>query len=157
MHLIMLGLLVVFGGLTIFLQDRTFIMWKPSIVNWLFAAVFLGSHFIGERPLIARLIGQAVNLPHHVWHRLNSDTCRYRVGHHRIVYRIYEDRPVFYCLPFLDDWIPGFHPERRGKGCNSPLAGCPLMRFALGVGVVLRRRTTLTTSYIPELPAGMTR
>jgi len=45
MHLVTLGLLSVFGGLTIFLQDRTFIMWKPSIVNWLFAAVFLGSHF----------------------------------------------------------------------------------------------------------------
>ena len=47
MHLVTLGLLVVFGGLTIALQDRTFIMWKPSIVNWLFAAAFLLSHFVG--------------------------------------------------------------------------------------------------------------
>ena len=28
MHLVTLGLLVVFGGLTILLQDRAFIMWK---------------------------------------------------------------------------------------------------------------------------------
>ncbi|WP_133512163.1 septation protein A [Candidatus Thiosymbion oneisti] len=71
MHLVTLGLLMVFGGLTIFLQDRTFIMWKPSIVNWLFAAVFLGSHFIGERPLIERMLGQAVKMPRHIWRRLN--------------------------------------------------------------------------------------
>ncbi len=57
MHLVTLGLLVVFGGLTILLQDRTFIMWEPSIVNWLFASVFLGSYFSGERPLIERMMG----------------------------------------------------------------------------------------------------
>lgn len=71
MHLVTLGLLVVFGGLTILLQDRAFIMWKPSIVNWLFAAVFLGSHFIGKRPLIERMMGHAVRLPSRIWRRLN--------------------------------------------------------------------------------------
>jgi intracellular septation protein len=71
MHLITLGLLVVFGGLTIFLQDRAFIMWKPSIVNWLFAAAFLGSHFIGERLLIERMMSHAVEVPKVIWRRLN--------------------------------------------------------------------------------------
>jgi intracellular septation protein len=71
MHLVTLGLLVVFGGLTIALQDRTFIMWKPSIVNWLFAAVFLGSHFIGERPLIQRMMSHAIEVPDRIWRRLN--------------------------------------------------------------------------------------
>ncbi len=71
MHLVTLGLLVVFGGLTIVLQDRTFIMWKPSIVNWLFAAVFLGSHFIGERPIVERMMSHAVHLPSRTWRRLN--------------------------------------------------------------------------------------
>jgi intracellular septation protein len=71
MHLVTLGLLVVFGGLTIALQDRTFIMWKPSIVNWLFAAVFLGSHFIGKRPLVERMMSHAVEVPGHIWRRLN--------------------------------------------------------------------------------------
>lgn len=71
MHLVTLGLLAVFGGLTILLQDRAFIMWKPSIVNWLFAAVFLGSHFIGERPLIQRMMGHVVEIPSHIWRRLN--------------------------------------------------------------------------------------
>ena len=47
-----LGILVVFGGLTILLQDRTFIMWKPSVINWLFGIVFLASQFIGDKPLL---------------------------------------------------------------------------------------------------------
>ena len=71
MHLVTLGLLVVFGGLTIALQDRTFIMWKPSIVNWLFAAAFLGSHFIGKRPLIERMMSHAIEVPGPIWRRLN--------------------------------------------------------------------------------------
>jgi intracellular septation protein len=72
MHLVTLGLLVVFGGLTIALHDRTFIMWKPSIVNWLFAAVFLGSHFIGEKPLIQRMMSHAIEVPDPVWGRMNQ-------------------------------------------------------------------------------------
>ncbi|HIP53067.1 MAG TPA: septation protein A [Chromatiales bacterium] len=71
MHLVTLGLLVVFGGLTILLQDKTFIMWKPSIVNWLFAAVFLGSLFIGDKSLIERMMGQSIEAPQPVWRRLN--------------------------------------------------------------------------------------
>lgn len=71
MHLVTLGLLVVFGGLTIALQDRTFIMWKPSIVNWLFAAAFLGSQFIGKRPLVERMMSHAIEVPSLIWRRLN--------------------------------------------------------------------------------------
>jgi intracellular septation protein len=71
MHLVTLLLLLVFGGLTIALQDRAFIMWKPSIVNWLFAAAFLGSHFIGKRPLIERVMSHAVEVPSRIWRRLN--------------------------------------------------------------------------------------
>jgi intracellular septation protein len=71
MHLVTLALLAVFGGLTIVLQDRAFIMWKPSIVNWLFAVVFLGSQYIGGRPLIERMMGHAVDLPRKIWRQIN--------------------------------------------------------------------------------------
>ena len=71
MHLVTLGILVVFGGLTIALQDRVFIMWKPSVVNWLFAAVFFGSQFIGEKPLIERMMSHAIEVPSPIWQRLN--------------------------------------------------------------------------------------
>ncbi len=72
MHIITLILLVVFGGLTIALQDRAFIMWKPSIVNWLFAAVFLGSHFIGDKPVVQRMMSHAIDIPDRIWSRLNQ-------------------------------------------------------------------------------------
>ncbi|WP_295453420.1 inner membrane-spanning protein YciB [uncultured Thiodictyon sp.] len=66
-----LGLIVVFGGLTIFLHNPIFVMWKPSLVNWLFAGAFLGSQWIGERPLVQRMMGQAVTVPAAIWRRLN--------------------------------------------------------------------------------------
>jgi intracellular septation protein len=70
-HLLTLGLLVVFGGLTLALHDPVFIKWKPTLVNWLFAIGFLGSQFIGSRPLVERMMGHAVSLPAPVWSRLN--------------------------------------------------------------------------------------
>ncbi|MTW20995.1 inner membrane-spanning protein YciB [Allochromatium palmeri] len=72
MPLATLGLLIVFGGLTIALHDPIFVMWKPTLVNWLFAAAFIGSHWIGERTLIERLMGQAIELPKPIWTRLNA-------------------------------------------------------------------------------------
>ena len=71
MQLATLGLLAVFGGLTIALRDPIFVMWKPTIVNWLFAAVFLASHWIGDRPLTERMMGHAVTVPPAIWNRLN--------------------------------------------------------------------------------------
>ncbi|KOR29506.1 septation protein A [Achromatium sp. WMS2] len=71
MHLVTLAVLMVFGGLTIFLQDRTFIMWKPTIINWLFAVVFLGSQYIGEQNMIQRMMGHAITIPKLIWSRLN--------------------------------------------------------------------------------------
>jgi intracellular septation protein len=71
MHLVTLGLLVLFGGMTIALRDPIFVMWKPTIVNWLFAAVFLGSQWIGQKSLIERMMGKAIEIPSVVWGRLN--------------------------------------------------------------------------------------
>lgn len=71
MHLITLALIAVLGGATLLLQDRAFFMWKPTAVNWLFAVVFLGSQFIGEKPIVERMMGHAIEVPKTVWHRLN--------------------------------------------------------------------------------------
>lgn len=71
MHLATLGLLVVFGGLTIALHDPIFVMWKPTVVNWLFALVFLGTQLIGGKPLVERMMSHAVTVPPGIWHRLN--------------------------------------------------------------------------------------
>nr|VFJ93102.1 MAG: intracellular septation protein [Candidatus Kentron sp. LFY] len=71
MHLITLGLLVVLGGATLMFREEIFIKWKPTAVNWLFALVFLGSQFVGEKPLVRRIMEGKIELPSVVWTRLN--------------------------------------------------------------------------------------
>ena len=71
MHLVTLALVVIMGGATVILQDKTFIQWKPSVVNWLFAAAFLGSRFIGKKTILERMMGQNLNLPAVAWQKLN--------------------------------------------------------------------------------------
>ncbi len=71
MHIVTFLLILVLGGATLVLQDKTFIKWKPTAVNWLFALVFLGSQFIGEKPLVQRMMEQALQMPRPVWLRLN--------------------------------------------------------------------------------------
>lgn len=71
MHWVTLGLLTLFGGLTLVLHDPVFIKWKPTVVNWLFAAAFLGSGWFMERSLIQRMMDHAITLPNEIWNRLN--------------------------------------------------------------------------------------
>ena len=72
MPIITLALLLVFGGATLALKDPVFIQWKPTAINWLFALVFLGSQVIGDKPLIQRMMGQAIEIrEQRVWGQLN--------------------------------------------------------------------------------------
>ncbi len=56
---------------TIVFRNIEFLKWKAPIVNWLFASIFLGSRFIGEKPAIEHMMGHAVPAPRVVWQRLN--------------------------------------------------------------------------------------
>jgi intracellular septation protein len=71
MHVITLGILILFGGLTLALRDPVFIKWKPTVVNWLFGIAFIGSRFIGKRTLVERMMSHAITAPGPVWLRLN--------------------------------------------------------------------------------------
>jgi intracellular septation protein len=71
MHLVTLALVVLMGGATVILQDKTFIQWKPTVVNWLFAAAFFGSRFIGDKTILERMMGQNLTLPAPAWQNLN--------------------------------------------------------------------------------------
>ena len=71
MHLITFAILAVFGGATLLFHDPLFIKWKPTVINWLFAAVFLGSQFIGEKPIIERMMGHALSVDRPIWNKLN--------------------------------------------------------------------------------------
>ena len=71
MHVITLILTVVLGGATLLLKDVRFIKWKPTAVNWVFALVFLGSQFIGKKPIIRRMMDHAISVPDEIWTKLN--------------------------------------------------------------------------------------
>ncbi len=63
---------LLFGGMTLAFHSETFLKWKAPVVNWLFACAFIASHFIGDKPLIQRMMGHAISLPQAVWIRLNQ-------------------------------------------------------------------------------------
>lgn len=57
---------LIFGGLTLFLQDELFIKLKPTIVNVLFGSVLLGGVFF-NKPLLEYVFGEAFKLTHKGW------------------------------------------------------------------------------------------
>lgn len=65
------AIVLVFGGLTLWLHDSAFIKWKPTIVNWLLAAAFLVSHLWRGQTLVQRMMGAQVTLESAQWSRLN--------------------------------------------------------------------------------------
>jgi intracellular septation protein len=72
--LITAGVVAVFGGLTLWLQDETFIKMKPTIVQLLFALILLGGLAVG-RPLLKPLLGKMMPpLSDSAWRRF---TLRY--------------------------------------------------------------------------------
>ncbi|MGI9229575.1 MAG: septation protein A [Gammaproteobacteria bacterium] len=71
MYIATLVIILVLGTTTLLLQNKQFWYWKPTVVNWLFAAVFLASQVIGDKPLIERMLSKAATAPRQVWLRLN--------------------------------------------------------------------------------------
>jgi intracellular septation protein len=62
-------IVVVFGGLTLFLHDATFIKVKPTIIYALFGAVLLGGLFFGK-PLLATVLDSMFELTDEGWRKL---------------------------------------------------------------------------------------
>src|SRR3546814_29463 len=65
------ALVLVLGSATLFYRDATFLYWKPTVLNWLIAAVFLGSQWIGGKTIVERMLGNAAELRREQWIRLN--------------------------------------------------------------------------------------
>lgn len=71
MHLISLALVLLLGSATLFFHNPSFIKLKPTGIYWLSALVFIGSSFIGNKTLIQKMIDGNIQLPPHIWKRLN--------------------------------------------------------------------------------------
>jgi intracellular septation protein len=61
---------LVFGGLTIYLDNSIFIKLKPTIVNCLFGLILGGGLLILKRPLLKPIFGAAFQLTDEGWRKL---------------------------------------------------------------------------------------
>jgi intracellular septation protein len=62
-------IVLVFGGLTLYLQDDTFIKLKPTIVYSMFAALLVAGLML-KKPLLELLFGSAFTLTEEGWRKL---------------------------------------------------------------------------------------
>ncbi len=66
-----LVLVVLLGGATIYFHSETFIKWKPSVLYWTMGLSFWLSPLLFGKNLLRVLLGEQMQLPATVWHRLN--------------------------------------------------------------------------------------
>lgn len=79
MILVSSSIVVILGIITLILHDDIFIKWKPTVICWAFGLIFLGSQFIGKKPLIQITLEAVVErtnedkivLPGSIWSKLN--------------------------------------------------------------------------------------
>lgn len=69
MPLVTLGFVAVFGGITLYLHDETFIKIKVTIINIMFAAILLGG-LLFKKPLLKHVFGEALDLDATGWKKL---------------------------------------------------------------------------------------
>ena len=60
------GVLLIFGGLTLLFDNKIFIFMKPTIINFIFAAILYGG-IILKKPLLKYLLGSALKLEEDGW------------------------------------------------------------------------------------------
>jgi intracellular septation protein len=66
-----LGLVLLLGGMTLWLHNPTFNKWKPSALYWAMGTTLWLSPLLFGRNLLKSLLGAQMTLPPRVWHRLN--------------------------------------------------------------------------------------
>jgi intracellular septation protein len=68
---ISLGLVVVFGGMTLIFQNEAFIKWKPTILYWVFAGSMGFATLFMKKNAIKTMLGEQLKLPDAIWQQLN--------------------------------------------------------------------------------------
>lgn len=71
MHKIGLVLVLGLGALTLAFRNPLFLMWKPTVINWLFAAALLLSARFMQRGILQRMLDTVAAFPATVVQRLN--------------------------------------------------------------------------------------
>ena len=65
-------LITLFGGLTLYFDNKVFFYMKPTIINLLFAGVLFFGKFFTEKPLLKMFFQNAFNLENEGWKKLNQ-------------------------------------------------------------------------------------
>lgn len=66
-----LAIVIIFGGLTIALQDKTFITWKPTVLYWGIAVSMGVALLIFKKNAMQAALGEQLKLPDNVWSNVN--------------------------------------------------------------------------------------
>ena len=70
-ELISYMMIMIFGGITLYTQDKNIIKWKVTIINFLFAAALAISQFAFQKNLLQKMLGKEIQLDITVWNKLN--------------------------------------------------------------------------------------
>ncbi|MGE3921004.1 MAG: septation protein A [Gammaproteobacteria bacterium] len=70
-HIITFIVGVIFGGATLGFHNDLFIKWKPTVIYWLLALVFLATQWFSKKSLLQNMMESNINLPETVWSKLN--------------------------------------------------------------------------------------
>ena len=71
MQKITLTLILIFGALTLWLQDERFIKWKPSVLYLAIAIALSVAVWTFKKSFLKLMLGAQLELPDRVWMRLN--------------------------------------------------------------------------------------
>ena len=71
MQRITLALILVFGALTLYLQDDRFIKWKPTVLYAAIAVALAVAVWVFKKSFLKAMLGAQIELPDRVWLRLN--------------------------------------------------------------------------------------
>ena len=95
-----LGIITVFGGMTLIFHDETFIKWKPTVLYWAFALTLIVSALVFRKNLIRTLLTEQMKLPEVVWDQLNWSWAGF------FVFMGFANLAVAFAFNFsTDDWV----------------------------------------------------
>jgi intracellular septation protein len=97
MQWVLFAAMLVFCSFTLIFQSETILKWKAPVANWIMAAVFLGSQFIGKQNMTKTMFGQIVTMPEQRWNRLNIAWV--------FVFLIVGTSNLFVAFTFPDYWV----------------------------------------------------
>lgn len=65
------AIISVLGGVTLLLHDKTYIMWKPTVLYWLMASVLLVANQFFKKNFIQQMMGKMIHAPKPIWDKVN--------------------------------------------------------------------------------------